>query len=268
MSREENVHRRLAILLISALMLGTVSLWFPGQTAQAKVTQSGGTERTTVWSGVYTEAQAARGKAVFVAQCQACHGESLQGTGANPPLQGERFFESWREDNLLNLFTKMRELMPRRDPGSLSDSQYLDIVAHILQSNSFPTGPNELNSSALRTIQIEGKDGPKPLPNRTMVQIVGCMTQSAGDTWLLTMVPLPSRTREPDTTTPEELKGAAAKPLGTLTFQLQNLDILGAFDIESHKGHKMQAKGLLLKQPTGERISVTSLDMVASNCGH
>ena len=49
--------------------------------------------------------------------------------------------ERWREDSLHSLFTTMSTLMPRNDPGILSDGEYLDILAYVLQSNGFPTGP-------------------------------------------------------------------------------------------------------------------------------
>jgi hypothetical protein len=42
--------------------------------------------------------------------------------------------------------------------------------------------------------------------------------------------------------------------------------MLGAFNAESHKGHKMMAKGPLIRQASSERISVTELEMVGSSC--
>ncbi len=56
--------------------------------------------------------------------------------------------------------------------------------------------------------------------------------------------------------------------LGTLTFRLQNLLMLGAFKPEDHGGHKMQARGTLIRRGSGiDRISVTELEMVGMNCG-
>ena len=268
---KDNMHRRPAIFLIPVLAPGILGLWFLGETAQAQVTQPSGTEQSTVWSGIYTEAQAARGQAVYESnRCTGCHGDSLEGGRAgrpDPPLKGERFMERWREDSLHSLFTRMSTLMPRNDPGILSDGEYLDILAYILQSNGCPTGPDELNASVLPTIRIQGKDGPRPLPHRATVQVIGCMTQGEGDDWMLTMAPPAIRARSLDTTTPEELKAAELKPLGTLTFQLQNLLMLGAFEPNDHKGHKMLAKGVLLRQSDDARISLILLEMVAPSCG-
>jgi hypothetical protein len=155
--------------------------------------------------------------------------------------------------------------MPRRDPKSLSESETLGLVAYIMQANDFPAGP-ELNTNALASIQIQRKDGPKPLPNYAIVEVVGCMAPD-GDNWTLTTAGAPQRLRNSEKSTPEELKAAAGKPLGTQTFRLQNLTMLGAFDPDAHKGHKMMAKGSYVRSSNTERISVTELEMVGSSCG-
>ena len=38
----------------------------------------------TVWDGMYSEAQAARGKAAYEAQCAFCHQSDLRGQGFAP----------------------------------------------------------------------------------------------------------------------------------------------------------------------------------------
>jgi len=43
-----------------------------------------------IWQGVFTAAQADRGKAVFNTTCLRCHGEDLAGNTA-PALKGDRF---------------------------------------------------------------------------------------------------------------------------------------------------------------------------------
>ena len=77
----------------------------------------------------------------------------------------------------------------------------------------------------------------------------------------------PVRTRTGDETTPEELRGSAARPLGTLTFRLQNVtDFRPGFSPDAYKGHKVQTKGVLIRQSNNDRINVTSLETVASSC--
>jgi mono/diheme cytochrome c family protein len=227
---------------------------------------NGRAQQKTVWDGMYSDSQATNGLAVYNQYCASCHSPNLGG-GANqgaPPLKGEKFMENWREDSLESLYTKIRTTMPRRDPKSLSENETIDIVAYIMQANEFPSG-SALNADGLKVTQIQRKDGPKPLPNYAIIQVVGCMTQE-GDAWTLTKASAPSRIRISEKSTPEELKAAETKPLGSLTFRLQNLAMLGAFNAESHKGHKMMAKGPLIRQAGSERISVTELEMVGSSC--
>jgi len=95
---------------------------------------------------------------------------------------------------------------------------------------------------------------------------VGCMTPD-GDNWTLTSAGALHRLRNSEKSTPEELKAAADKPLGSQTFRLQNLTMLGAFDPEAHKGHKMMAKGSYVRSSNMERISVTELEMLGASCG-
>ena len=71
-------------------------------------------EQRTIWSGVYAEGQVAKGEAIFEETCIGCHGGGLEGnpTFGAPPLRGNKFMESWREDNLNSLFTKIVTTMP------------------------------------------------------------------------------------------------------------------------------------------------------------
>ena len=50
----------------------------------------------TVLDGVYSDAQATRGKASYSAVCLGCHDAALEGVSA-PQLTGDRFIERRRE---------------------------------------------------------------------------------------------------------------------------------------------------------------------------
>ena len=52
----------------------------------------------TVWDGVYSEAQAARGGTLYNASCSGCHRRDL--SGFEGALKGQRFMDHWREDSL------------------------------------------------------------------------------------------------------------------------------------------------------------------------
>src|ERR1700733_15292815 len=77
----------------------------------------------TVWAGAYTAAQADRGQAAYGRSCMRCHGEDL--TKSGDVLVGPKFLDHWREDTVKNLFTILKDSMPRNAPRSLSDAQYL-----------------------------------------------------------------------------------------------------------------------------------------------
>ena len=221
--------------------------------------------RKTVWDGVFTAAQAERGKDAYATHCSSCHTADLSGTSA-PALKGEPFTENWREDSVKSLFTFIRINMPARARGSLSEETYLDILTHILSVNMFPAGSKELTASALGGIQVVGKDGPAPIPKFALITVVGCLAQSPDKEWKLENVSAPVRTRQ-EKPTPEELQASATKPLGTGTFRLVYLDALRpGFLPERHVGQKLHGHGYLLSNDKGEGLSVTWLEPITSTC--
>src|SRR4030095_10151360 len=108
-----------------------------------------------IWQGVYSTAQAERGKAVSTTPCLRCHGEDLAGNTA-PPLKGDRFQSSWGGDLIESLFTKVCDTMPPNFGTILDDQVKLDIVTYILKTNGFPAGTTELmvGSTDLANTQI------------------------------------------------------------------------------------------------------------------
>jgi mono/diheme cytochrome c family protein len=107
----------------------------------------------TVRDGVYTDAQAARGQAIYASQCASCHGSSLQGAQA-PPLAGDPFVSRWNRQPLSDLAGKIRHTMPADAVGTLTPPQSADLVAHLLKAGGFPAGQAELaaDESGLRQI--------------------------------------------------------------------------------------------------------------------
>ena len=116
-------------------------------------------ETTSVWQGVYTKDQAARGKARYFAACAACHGGLLQGDSDSPELAGTAFMKRWGEQSIATLFAFATSQMPVGRPGSLGAQGYADVIAFILATNGFPDGNRELpaNEQALEGIVIEKK---------------------------------------------------------------------------------------------------------------
>ena len=52
-----------------------------------------------------------------------------------------------------------------------------------------------------------------------------------------------------------------------INIRLAELDAVPDFSPSMHEGHKMQVKGFLVRQPNAERISLTSVEMLAAECG-
>ena len=102
-------------------------------------------QTVSVWDGVYTEAQAARGDAGFSAHCANCHGANLGGTGEAPALAGPQFLSDYDGLTLGDLFDRIRTTMPQDNPGRLTRDQYADILAFILKANALPSGAKELD---------------------------------------------------------------------------------------------------------------------------
>ena len=105
----------------------------------------------TTNSGVYTAAQAERGKKMFEAKCTACHDTAR--------FTGETFLEPWDGKPLKDVWDIASGTMPEDNPGSLQQQEYGDILAYFLQLNAFPAGDAELqgNAAAMATIKIEKK---------------------------------------------------------------------------------------------------------------
>ena len=216
-----------------------------------------------IWDGVYTAAQVEQAKKPLVAVCRRCHSDDLGGSDRGPSLHGKGFMATWETQELSALFAKVRDTMPPDSPSSLPDEDYINMVALILQKNGFPAGNETLNAKKLDGILIVGKDGQADVPNFRLVEVVGCLTHGPNDAWTLTRTTAPAVAVERPST-PETLKEASRKPLGSETFRLVSVN---SFDPAAHAGQKMQAKGLLYRAPGKDRINLVSLETVDPTCG-
>lgn len=207
--------------------------------------------------GVYTAAQAARGQKLFDTNCQGCHRDP----GGNAPvLAGERFVRLFGDGSLQALFTSIRTTMPRQAPGSLSDADYVDIVAHLMRANGHPEGAGELSLTDLPGIVMPGNGGGGSL-DQALVQVAGCLARS-GRNWTLTAATNPVRTREPEAPGDEEAARLDAVPAGTQTFRLQQIYAAPA----GWTDQRVAARGFLSQTGAEARITVTSMRTLASRC--
>lgn len=144
---------RIAFLILAAV-------WTAGVTQSSLGAQAAAAPAArTVWDGVYTDAQAERGAAVYKSACSECHGADLAGDGFAPALTGSEFAGNWNELSVGDLFERIRISMPPTGPSTVTPAQKADIVAHMMKFNKYPAGTTELESKTdvLKLIKIEMK---------------------------------------------------------------------------------------------------------------
>jgi mono/diheme cytochrome c family protein len=122
----------------------------------AAAQQGGPATASSILTGAYTAAQAARGQVVFGDTCGNCHGRAeFTGTG---------FQRKWSGQSVFSLFSQLRDTMPLDNPGGLTREQYAAVIAYLLQLNAYPAGDAELPAAdePLRALRFEAK----PASNR------------------------------------------------------------------------------------------------------
>jgi mono/diheme cytochrome c family protein len=123
----------------------------PGVSHPVLATRSAHTVPSTTASlppASYSAEQAARGAQTYAATCARCH----------PPgqLDGQAFAIAWNEARVSTLYNTIRNTMPQDKPGSLTDQEYVDVIAYLLQRSKVPPGAAPLapDSAALRQVRI------------------------------------------------------------------------------------------------------------------
>jgi mono/diheme cytochrome c family protein len=222
--------------------------------------------RKGIWDGVFTKAQADRGKAALLQNgCNGCHGADLSG-GRGPALKGDRFITEWENGSVNRLFLKIRETMPPLNAQQVPPADKVDIVASLLEVNGFPSGSTTISLEDLDGIQIvrRGAEAAGP-PNFSLVQVIGCLTQGPNEKWLLTNASEPVATKD-ETSTPAGLKIAEAKPLGSRVLEL--VSVSPSLKAESHKNHRVEVRGLLYRDPNYVELNLTSLVTLSPTCAN
>jgi S-disulfanyl-L-cysteine oxidoreductase SoxD len=242
MSVPPNPSPFLPLVALSLLALATASLG----NAQTS------TPRRTVWDGVYTEAQAARGVGAFGQSCAGCHALTAEGKA---PLVGESFWKSFAQKTVGDLLEFVSANMPNGNSHSLSESTYGDIVALMLKSNGFPAGTNELRLDTIANVQIVQKDGRNELPSNALARVVGCLARSGAD-WVVTRSTTPERA--------EQAAGGddATRALGSRTIPLKFV----VTRLDPLTGSRVVVNGLLIGANGTDGINVTTVTRVAEKC--
>ena len=127
-------------ILIAACMLACVRQGAAQQAAP-------GPQRSTL-TGVFTPAQAARGKSLYGLKCRSCH---------TPEGHSATIKSKWAGQSLSDIFQYIAENMPKNDPGSLDAAEDAQALAYLLQATGMPSGSEELpaDSAALSKIRFD-----------------------------------------------------------------------------------------------------------------
>jgi len=145
--------RDFAVILIALLVRPSLADEWPGAAA-------------TIWEGVYTSGQAARGERIYPSICGRCHGYKMDGAPDDPdffptpPIAGRKFLRKWDGVTLGVLLAYTRESMPEINPGSLSDQEFADVVSYMLAASGAPPGGFELPAEAPQSTQVLITPGP------------------------------------------------------------------------------------------------------------
>ena len=118
------------------------------------------TSAATVQTLDFTEAQVARGRVLYAAQCLQCHGESLAGVDKAPALTGPQFAATWNQVPAAALVARI-QTMPPEKPGSLTREQGSDLLAYLLWYAGRPaSGRAEVSAQTLQTAPPEVQVSP------------------------------------------------------------------------------------------------------------
>lgn len=107
--------------------------------AETGTTTGGGAVEDHV-TGIFTSAQADRGRTAFEETCSDCH--------TNTEFQGRTFQSDWGHRTVYSFYRTLRSTMPDDNPGSLGEVTYVDVVSYILSINGHAAGPVELAADA------------------------------------------------------------------------------------------------------------------------
>lgn len=120
----------------------------PGQTPTGGTGSAGGGG-----GGQTASAQVSAGEQVFASSCAMCHGDQGQG-GSAPALIGDDADLSSHGDGQ-GLLEYISDNMPASNPGSLTEQQYLEVTAYVLEGNGL-LGDRPLSPGDAADIALDG----------------------------------------------------------------------------------------------------------------
>ena len=113
-------------------------------------------ETKTIWDGVFTDPQAARGEQTYKKSCAGCHKDDHFGDSGTPALAGPEFINRFNGSSVDDILQTVRASMPQDAPDSLGTAAYVDLIAHLLKVNGAAPGVSELpqDRAALKRLRV------------------------------------------------------------------------------------------------------------------
>ncbi len=136
--------------VLSALILAGAVASIAPRTASAQNPAHAAAKATrSTMAGVFTAEQATQGREVFIGTCTGCHTPAAH--------TGVVFTSKWVGRSVDDLFTYIRNTMPKVAPGSLSEDEYVWVTAYLLKLNGMPAGKAELSAdpALMRGVRID-----------------------------------------------------------------------------------------------------------------
>ena len=115
--------------------------------------------------GAFTAAQSSVGRTVYDANCAGCHMPGLEGRGEAPQLAGSQFMGMWGNRSVHDLLSFIQASMPPLNAGSISDADYLNVTAFLLQANGGVAGNQSLTSTSSFTPRSIATGPPIAVPS-------------------------------------------------------------------------------------------------------
>jgi len=108
-----------------------------------------------------------RGEAVYVAQCQACHGPKGAGKPADPLVGGAGSLATGKPMRTVGsywpyattLFDYTRRAMPLTKPLSLTNDELYAVTAYVLYLNGIVGENAQMNAQTLPQVKMPNRDG-------------------------------------------------------------------------------------------------------------
>ena len=92
-------------------------------------------DTATAEANVLFASQADAGAQAYATNCAVCHGANLQGSALGPILSGQSFLGQWGRQSPADFYNYIKANMPPGDNESVSDADYINIVAHVMRSS-------------------------------------------------------------------------------------------------------------------------------------